>query len=444
MAARASGNLTVAELLLHGNGETVTNRSKHETLVFVIESAPIDHAAMKTIKLMSQMQEMKLHNRLKPSSGIAMIPTLNRRQLLLMGAGATLIGATPRWTGAASAPELTNKSIDIEPIVQAAVHAVTQARLAPGVYARFLGGQRARRPQGGAANPYGTAAAACILHAAGHMPGERAERDAFIAIMRAGQSKQTGLFSEPHHNTTHATAYMLAALELFDAPALVAPLALQPLLAPGAIEALLDGLDWKKPWGASHQGAGAFAALFISGVATPAWQERYFSWLWNEQDPVTGLWRKGMLRDAGQPEGAVLFDALAASFHYLFNHVAARRPLRYPEAMIDSALRVRKENLYPALGGGVGFAELDWLYCMTRPLRQCGHRHAEVLAELRAFTHGYAHKLLELVARAPTPFEDLHALNGTMAALAELQQTLPGLLRSERPLKLTLDRRPFI
>jgi hypothetical protein len=40
------------------------------------------------------------------------------------------------------------------------------------------------------------------------------------------------------------------------------------------------------------------------------------------------------------------------------------------------------------------------------------------------------------------PFEDLHALNGTMSA--ELQQAVPGLLRTERPLKLILDRRPFI
>jgi hypothetical protein len=48
------------------------------------------------------------------------------------------------------------------------------------------------------------------------------------------------------------------------------------------------------------------------------------------------------------------------------------------------------------------------------------------------------------LASRPVLFEDLHALNGTMSAFAELQQAVPGLLRTERSLKLILDRRPFI
>ena len=87
---------------------------------------------------------------------------------------------------------------------------------------------------------------------------------------------------------------------------------------------------------------------------------------------------------------------------------------------------------------------LDWVYCLTRPARQCGHRGDEVLAEVRSFARKYAGNLLAHVASQPVPFEDLHALNGTMSAFAELQQTVPGLLRTERPLKLILDRRPFI
>ena len=40
--------------------------------------------------------------------------------------------------------------------------------------------------------------------------------------------------------------------------------------------------------------------------------------------------------------------------------------------------------------------------------------------------------------------DDLHALFGTLCALAELQQALPGEIRTARPLRLVLDRRPFI
>ena len=38
----------------------------------------------------------------------------------------------------------------------------------------------------------------------------------------------------------------------------------------------------------------------------------------------------------------------------------------------------------------------------------------------------------------------MHRLFGSICALAELQAALPGELRSDKPLKLVLDRRPFI
>ena len=39
---------------------------------------------------------------------------------------------------------------------------------------------------------------------------------------------------------------------------------------------------------------------------------------------------------------------------------------------------------------------------------------------------------------------DLHLLFGMVCCLAELQQALPGTFRTQRPLRLVLDRRPFI
>lgn len=383
---------------------------------------------------------------------------LSRRQFLASTAatglaGALLPGPLARVSAAEAVPPsmpppavpaTPPESIDIQPIVDAALAAVAAARLGPGQYARFLGSQRTSRPRGAELNPYGCAAAACVLYATGHFPRDAAERAASVATLQANQSPATGMFSEPSHNAYHSTAYVPAALELFDAAPLHPLHDLLPLLAEGGIEQLLNGLDWvTKPWGQAHLGAGSFAALYLSGDATPAWQDRYFNWLWAEMDPVSGLWRKGCQPHNGVAGSAPFFDHLASSFHYTFNHVIARRPLRYPEQMIDSALRVRRENLY-ALAKGPGFSEIDWVYCLTRPLRQCGHRADEVLAEVRIFAREYATNLLAYVASHPVPFEDLHAMNGTIAAFAELQQSVPGLLRTERPLKLILDRRPFI
>jgi len=353
-------------------------------------------------------------------------------------------GAEPAPVGAAKPDGVVTDSIDIQPIVNAALAAVTAARLGSGRYARFLGEQSKKRPGGADLNPYGCAAAACIQYTTGHFPRDPAERAAAVATLQSNQSPETGMFSEPSHNAYHSTAYVPAALELFDAAPLYPLRGLHPLLEAGGIEKLLNGLAWvKSPWGAAHQGAGSFAALFVTGEAPPAWQDRYFAWLWDEQDPQSGLWRKGCQPHNGVPDSAPFFHHLASSFHYVFNHVIVRRPLRFPAQMIDSALRVRREKLQ-ALGEGPGFSELDWVYCLTRPVRQCGHRFAEVQAEVQDFARDYARNLLAHVASRPVPFDDLHALNGTMSAFAELQQSVPGLLRTERPLKLILDRRPFI
>jgi hypothetical protein len=332
---------------------------------------------------------------------------------------------------------------DLQPIVEAALRTVEQARLAPGRYARYLGKSRSSKAHGAEINPYGCADAANILYTLGHFSREPGERAEAVKALQEMQDPTTGLFKEATHHTFHTTAHCVAALELFDTGPSRPLTGLHFLREPGALEKYLDQLNWLKlPWQASHEGAGLFAALAIAGEVTPTWEDRYFSWLWNEEDPVTGYWRRGY-QAADGPDATPLFHHLAGSFHYLFNHEHARRPLRYPEAMIDSTLRIRAEKLWK-FAETQGFAEIDWVYCLTRPLRQTGHREKEVKAALQEFAIVYANFLRETVAKNPVPFEDLHNLFGVVCALAELQAALPGLYRTARPLHLVLDRRPFI
>jgi hypothetical protein len=204
----------------------------------------------------------------------------------------------------------------------------------------------------------------------------------------------------------------------------------------------LDGLDWKEnPWPQSHQGAGLYAARVIAGEASPQWIEWYFAWLWENGDPLTGMWRQGF---ADRPGTGGPFPHLAGSFHYLFNHEHARRPLPYPDRLIDTCLRIYREDLFHSLGREVNFAEIDWIYCLTRSLRQSAHRFDEARKALREFGTAYVAFLESLDPMKHDRWNDLHLLFGATCALAELQQALPGFLRTDRPLKLVLDRRPFI
>ena len=144
----------------------------------------------------------------------------------------------------------------------------------------------------------------------------------------------------------------------------------------------------------------------------------------------------------GNGETLSIFPHLAGTFHYFFNHVYARRPFRYPEAVIDTCLGVFDRQDYP-LGAQVGFAEIDWVFCLTRSLQQSGHRFGACRAALASFAARYVPFLSGLDA-SNQAFDDLHQLFGAMCCLAELQQAAPGLIRTEQPLKLVLDRRPFI
>ncbi len=312
----------------------------------------------------------------------------------------------------------------------------------PGAYRRWS------KPWSGRAaeatpNPYGCADAANILYTVGRFPRDPLERAGWVRELRALQHAGTGMFQEETHHPIHTTAHCIAALELFDAGPSHAVSELDALRDAAKMEAWLDALDWTgSPWNASHKGAGLYVALVLTEAVTPAWQDRYFAWLWENSDPQTGFLRRGCVRPVAHGETVSIFPHLAGSFHYFFNHVYARRPFRYPQAVIDTCLRIYQRHEYP-LGARVGFAEIDWVFCITRSLRQCGHRFADCQEALRSFAERYVPFVCGL-DHTDAGFDDLHSLFGALCCLAELQEALPGIIRTERPLKNVLDRRPFI
>lgn len=333
---------------------------------------------------------------------------------------------------------MIDKTYDFRPFIQNVVASIKAHELECGHYRRWL------LKDDDSVNPYGCADACNILYSVGAFPREQTIRDAHVAALQQLQDPETGMFHEATHHSIHTTAHCLAALELFDASGL------HPLKGIAHIQGehigeFLSGLDWSRPWGQSHQGAGIYAAKFLQGEADTEWKEQYFTWLWENACPDTGYWRKGdgVFEITDKNESGI-FPYLASAFHYLFNLQHAHQALRYPEAMIDSGLRIFEEALYPSLGSSISFAEIDWVYCQTRALRQCGHRFDESMTAIRAFADRYLNYVLSLDFPSHERLDDLHALFGCICCLAELQQTLPGVIITEMPLKLVLDRRPFI
>lgn len=293
-------------------------------------------------------------------------------------------------------------------------------------------------------NEYGCADAANILYTIGEFPHDSAERNKWTDTLQGLQNKETGLFTEKTHHPIHTTAHCTAALELFDAKPLRPMNALEDYSTKEGLFRLLENLPWlTNPWDASHQGAGIYAALVLSGQCDSNWCDAYFDWLWDNSDPETGFIGKRWISRRKVP----LFCYLAGTFHYLFNLEYARMPLRYPDKVIDTCLYLYENEYKP---GGfldttkIGFSMVDWVYCTNRASRQSAHRFDECKKALADVAVNYAAFLSELDEKSHDDFNDLHFLFGCTCALAEMQQAVPGMIKSTKPLRLVLDRRPFI
>lgn len=306
----------------------------------------------------------------------------------------------------------------------------------PGAYARWLWGEN--RDLG--LNPYGCADAANILYTIGDFPRDPAERAAWVSTLQAMQNPQTGLFTEPTHHTIHTTAHCLAALELFDQGPLYPCYALAPYTEREAlVDFLAHEVNWQKPWSESHKGAGIHVCLTMTGMVGLAWKNWYFDWLWAHSDPETGFFFCG-----DEPRQAKLYEYMAGGFHYMFNHEAEHRPYRYPERIIDSCLYLMAHPDEGKMLRCCTFIDVDVVFSLNRAMRQTSYRFAEGKAALADYAEKYIAMMQAIPYEKDAPFNDLHMLFGAVCCLAELQAALPGILITSKPLKLVLDRRPFI
>ena len=331
--------------------------------------------------------------------------------------------------------------MNIDGLIGKIYKTVEKHRLSEGVYARWMWqNEKGSRELG--INEYGCADAANILYTIGAFPRDPEKRAKWVETLQGMQNPDTGLYSEATHHTIHTTAHCLAALELFDAQPKYPLTALMQYLDKEKLEAFLAGLNWKgSPWNNSHQGAGLYASMVITRTAPLQWQRWYFAWLREQCDPVCGMSPKGAYENGTAP----LFEHMCGWFHYMFNHAYARMPIPHADKLIDSCLDMwQKKELGPRFGEMVGFKEIDWVFCISRACRQTAHRFGECQAALKEFEESYIAYLDGLDWEKDEEFNDLHMLFGAVCAIAELQNALPGTLETTVPLKLVLDRRPFI
>lgn len=328
---------------------------------------------------------------------------------------------------------------DLRPFIEEIKNIVGRHYLGnPGKYTQWLT-QNETNSRNLGASPYGCANAVNILYTINELPENYTERQEFVNALQKFQNNDNGLFENSGNFETHTTAFVSGALNLLDARPLYKATGFESYTTKEGLTEFMEGIDWaKNPWLGAHLGAGIYASLLLTGTVKDDWEDHYFEWLDKNADPVTGLWKKGAL------EGTEPFHYLASTFHYVFNYEYARRALPYPKELLDTCINAYYNGTCMDFSKSVGWADIDYTYLLARVQRRAGVRFDETQKILKEIADGLIMQLLDMDCQKSETLNDLNTLFAIVCALAVLQEALPGYIRTSRPLKLVLDKRPFL
>lgn len=301
-----------------------------------------------------------------------------------------------------------------------------------GRYAREFGGK--------VPELYGVADMACILYSIGQLHVSEQERQEWAEAFNFFQDPKTGFLIEknPSHSPLHNTAFALAAMQLLE---LEPKLPVQIGAEYRDIRAFLGTLDWKnKVYPESHKGAG-IGSIFtlIPSLHSREWFENYFAVCDSLFDPNNGLMGQG------KPSGGD-FDQVGGTFHYAFLYETFHRRMPYPEKRIDAVLGLQQPDGYWEAKNHL-WLTLDAIYLLTRTLRYCSHRRDDVVACVRRSMDALMRDAFSPEGRKTmyTGRLAVHSVTAAISTAAEAQTFLGAdQVITDWPLRLVLDRRPFI
>ena len=365
-----------------------------------------------------------------------MSATFTRGDFLRLGAtaaGAALSAGAPALAQSPSLPTRSGFRFDARPFESWIVDWFGPSVKLPGGVGNYA------RKAGEGLELYGVSDMASILYSLNRLSPSDTERaqwaDAFQTFQRGGD----GWLVERarSHDPLHNTAYALASMQLLDLRPRN-PVTIKVAEDPAAF---LETLDWQtNVYLDSHKGAGAGSiAYLVPELNKPAWFDAYFAKCDSLFDPRNGM----MGRD--KPVGGD-FDQLGGTFHYGFLYETFHKAMPYPEARIDAIIGLQQADGYWHPTNHL-WLTLDAIYMLTRTLRYTTHRFEDVRNVVRRTVSVLANDVYSVDGRVRSFNGALptHSVMAAISILAEAQRFLGAEeILTERPLRLVLDRRPFI
>ncbi|MBN1534332.1 MAG: hypothetical protein JXA20_16790 [Spirochaetes bacterium] len=271
------------------------------------------------------------------------------------------------------------------------------------------------------------------------------EKDRWAGVINSFQDPVTGNYRKTYtmHHREHTTAYAMAALHLIDRrPAY--PMAWKERICGSerSMEKWLAGVNWSIIWPGSHVVTGPPAVMAMLGEDVGDFFEWYFRWLDRTADPDSGFWCRGLVHRAGIIRRPTKHE-MGGAFHMYYVYEYFKRPWMYPERIVDHSLRLQHEN--GLWDKDVTYCiDLDGVYNLTRSSRNAGgYRSDDVQAAVHRYLAG-AERVLNDEDFFFKRYANSHILTGALGAVAECQKFYPGIVRTSKPWRQSLDRACYI
>lgn len=251
-----------------------------------------------------------------------------------------------------------------------------------------------RSVPGGAVTLYGTAYGLLARHYLGEKVDVSPDTRSFLVNC---QDRETGYFIGPElrewspppgakHNREHLLLHLasaaLPAMQEFDIAPLHPLRFAQRFCDVSYLAEWLDGRDLTDAWleGNNLLFVGQLLVYLRDVEAYPgAGQalEQWFRWLNDTVDPETGLW--GTRHGLCSP-----FVAMCGGYHQLLVYYHEGRPIRSPDRLVDTVLRLQHaDGGFSPAGGGGACEDVDAIDILVNVYKRFDHRRPHIRAALR-------------------------------------------------------------
>ena len=280
---------------------------------------------------------------------------------------------------------------------------------------------------------------------------EKETVEEWITHIQSYQNPKTGWFKEGlfnygYHFKEHSTAFAISALKVLGGVPRYGLKISKKLNSQKKVEKWLKkSPEWGLLfWPGSHRGGGLgaiYATLGRDYYPHEKFFDWYFDWLDKKADREVGFWRIGWIHKLRKYR--LTKHELGGSIHYYWIYEFLKRPIPYPEKVIDSTLQL--QNNIGLWDKDVSYCiDLDALFCLTRCCKQTKGYRKEAIKNAIIKYLNYTISTLNDKDFLFNQYLNTHKLTGCLEAIAEVQKFYPELLDLSPSFIQTLDITPWI